>query len=113
MEALAIIGLVVVVVVVLAVVLVPLVAIASILNGYVLRILWGWFVVPLFHLPNLTIAQAIGLTMVVGLLTHRSRTDGREKTKEEKRKETIEFFAELFLYPFITLGVGWIVHLYV
>ena len=113
MEVLAVVGLVVIVVVMLAVVLIPLIALGSIINGYVLRILWGWFIVPIFHLPSLTIAQAIGLSMVVGLLTHRSRnSDGREKTEKEKKKELISFIAELFLFPFITLGVGWIVHQY-
>ena len=38
-------------------------------DGYVLSILWRWFAVPLFHLPVLTIAQAIGVSVIVALLT--------------------------------------------
>ena len=32
---------------------------AIIMNGWILSIMWGWFIVPLFHLPELTIHYAI------------------------------------------------------
>ena len=39
-------------------------------EGYVLMTLWGWFIVPTFRLPALTLALAIGVTCVIGLMTH-------------------------------------------
>jgi hypothetical protein len=38
------------------------------LNAWVLVILWGWFMVPLFGLPALNIPYAIGIQLVLGLL---------------------------------------------
>ena len=36
--------------------------------GYVLMVLWGWYVVPQFGLPSLTLAIAVGLIMAFGAL---------------------------------------------
>ena len=33
--------------------------------GYALSVLWGWFMVPLFGLPVLSVAQAYGVALVV------------------------------------------------
>jgi hypothetical protein len=33
---------------------------AAVFNGYALSILWGWFVVPTFGVPALTVVQAHG-----------------------------------------------------
>lgn len=40
----------------------------TILSGYVLSVLWGWFIVPTFGLPLLTIPVAIGVMLVVAYL---------------------------------------------
>ena len=42
------------------------------LNGLVLSVLWGWFMVPL-GVPGINIAHAIGISCVVGLLSHQPR----------------------------------------
>ena len=34
-------------------------------SGYTLSVLWGWFMVPAFGLPALSVAQAYGLALVV------------------------------------------------
>jgi len=47
-----------------------LAALYAIWGGYVLTCLWGWFVVPTFALPPLTLAQAIGVSLIVGYLTN-------------------------------------------
>lgn len=36
-------------------------------EGYAISVLWGWFVVPVFHAPPLHLAQAIGLDLVVSV----------------------------------------------
>ena len=35
--------------------------------GFTVSVLWGWFVVPIFGLPALTVAQAYGLALVIRL----------------------------------------------
>jgi hypothetical protein len=43
---------------------------SAMFNGYALSVLWGWFIVPTFNLPPLSVAPAIGVAMVVSYLTH-------------------------------------------
>lgn len=85
-------------------------ALSSMWSGYVLSILWGWFVVPTFGLPSLSVVTAIGIAIVVSYLTHQIYT-GREEKKEWSEK-----FADMIGYgilkPLIALGFGWVVHLF-
>lgn len=43
------------------------ICIASLCGGIVLSITWGWFIVPVFHLPTMTALQGIGVNFVVGI----------------------------------------------
>ena len=38
---------------------------STIFCGWVLKILWGWFIVPTFGLPILSIPSAIGFSLVI------------------------------------------------
>lgn len=108
---------------------VAFVAVGALIDGWVLSILWGWFMVPVFHLPSLAIAPAIGIALMIGLLTREvPRPFIEEKTPQpviEKTSRTnIEqmergFWEKLatnvvmpWLAPFITLFLGWVVHLF-
>lgn len=75
---------------------------ALVLSGFTIVTLWQWFVVPVFHLPLLTIAQALGLALLVGYFT----------TNPSARQERTagEFFAELFSKPLTCFALGWIFH---
>lgn len=54
-------------------------ALSAWLRGYVLCVLWGWFIVDTFGLPALTIPQAIGLVLIIIFLTHHDvRTDYKD-----------------------------------
>lgn len=81
------------------------VAAAVTVNGFVLSVMWGWFVVPVFHLPELGLWQAVGLATVLQLFT------GQMHVTREKTEGPGEAFAKLFILPFITLGLGWLVYL--
>lgn len=79
----------------------------SIMNGWALSVLWGWFVVPLFNMPPLSIATAIGFSLVVAMLTH------QEQKSDGKKSSTTEVVAgvvsRVVLTPLLTVFVGWIV----
>ena len=45
------------------------IVISNMFRGFVLSVLWGWFIVPTFNLPVLTIAPAIGVSLIVTFLT--------------------------------------------
>ena len=86
-----------------------LIAASSVWRGYVLTILWGWFVVPVFNLPVLNIATSIGFSLLIGMLTlHRTGIEA-----EKECLSTIARFTSVmsvsFLGPLICLIYGWIV----
>ncbi|HEY3544739.1 MAG TPA: hypothetical protein VGK17_01450 [Propionicimonas sp.] len=41
----------------------------SLLRGFTISTLWGWYVVPTFGAPSLSVVAAIGISLLVGLLT--------------------------------------------
>ena len=83
-------------------------AFSSIWKGYVLTLLWLWFVAPLFGLPFLTLGSAVGLSLVVTFLTYQH---GLAKDEEGKLAvQMINGVTSSFLFPAIALGLGWLVH---
>jgi hypothetical protein len=72
-------------------------------SGFVLTILWGWFVVPLFGPPGLTIPAALGLALVVGYVTK----DGQQmKPREDFGAVVLKVLLGLLLRPAVALGIG-------
>lgn len=74
-------------------------------TGLALSVLWGWFAVPLFGLPALTIWQAYGLVLLV-----RTVQSWSQSKKDEKQSE---IWAKVFIAPPFICGlfllVGWFV----
>lgn len=85
---------------------------SSVWSGYVMSTMWGWFIVPLFHLPSLGVAQAVGIKLFSELFKTTKRTDDKKKTKEEKRDEWIFAIVNAALFPLFMLGFGWVVKLF-
>ena len=79
-------------------------------NGYVLSVLWAWFVVPTFGAERLKVLPAIGLAMVAGKLT--SHLSQREtKTKGLFAGEILGMAAmETLVSAAMFLGFGFVVH---
>lgn len=75
--------------------------------GYVLSVLWGWFLVPL-HLPAVTVAEAIGISLTIGMLT--SKIPEPQQEEEDNREKTIRVLSYAVLYPSLVLFCGSIVH---
>jgi len=74
--------------------------------AWVLTYLWAWFVVPLFGLPVLTLAQAFGLSLVIHYF--HPTTDFRELTSKESKQLCLHYFAK----PAVVLLFGWVVKTY-
>lgn len=80
-------------------------------SGYVLSVLWGWFIVPTFEgIPALSIPAAIGIASVVGYLTRGLARDTSDHKDPNDR--LIQNIGESFLAPLFTLAFGWVVHLF-
>lgn len=75
-----------------AIVVVPI----SLYYAWTATVLWGWFVVPIFNVPQLTIWQAWGLSLTMGVF--------RPKTA----KSETNWQAVLILPP-MALAVGYII----
>jgi len=84
-----------------------LLAVGVLLNGFVLSILWGWFIVGVFGLPALTVGQAIGVSMVIGFLTYQQTHDSAKKSWAEVLSAGLGL---AILKPLITLAFGWVVY---
>jgi len=84
-----------------------LVAVAVIVNGYVLSVLWGWFIVTTFEARPLGVANAIGLACVVGYLTHQYRP----KTTADKNdfEAFVDSLVHIVTRPAVALLAGWVV----
>lgn len=87
-----------------------LMTVSAIFNGYALSVLWGWFVVPTFGAPQLSIVAAIGIAMVVSYLTH--QVNSCQKEKKKFSEELAGGVTLALLRPSFALLFGWIVHLF-
>ena len=74
------------------------VTVLAILRGWVLSILWGWFIVPFFGLPVLNIPYAIGIALVISYLT----------VSSSKKNDDIDYWRSTAT-PLFALLIGWIV----
>jgi uncharacterized membrane protein SpoIIM required for sporulation len=84
-----------------------LMVLSSMWKGYVLTVLWAWFLVPVFGLPALAIAPAIGLALVVSFLTYQS--DASKEPEGEFSERMAKAVAHALLMPAFVLGIGWVV----
>ena len=82
----------------------------SILSGFVLATLWGWFAVPTLHMPPLNIASAIGISMLVGWFLRNVKSDDRF---QQYKSSPVVLLVVSFLYDvfvaILTLVMGAIV----
>ena len=84
-------------------------AASSVANGFVLGILWKWFVVPVFGLSALTLPQSMGIALIVGSLT-RTYTGDLATKEEPQGKQLGKRILFSFLSPLLALIIGWIIH---
>lgn len=77
-------------------------------RGYVLTILWGWFIVPTFGIKAITIPQAIGLSLIVSFLTYQA-SKSVFADEEEPKKSILQVILS-FIIPATCLLIGWIVN---
>ena len=94
----------------------------TLLHGWVLTVLWGWFVVPQFGVATLSLPTAVGLDILFDFLAYKhsqlpSRSEGagdKEVSWAEKfRRAFVPSFSLSLLRPGVTLAFGWVFHLFV
>jgi hypothetical protein len=70
------------------------------LRGWVLSVLWGWFVTPL-GTPPITIPIALGLSLLISMFT--------QEVKREKEAITVALVSSIVI-SLLSLGIGAIYH---
>jgi hypothetical protein len=80
---------------------------ASLWMGYVVSILWGWYVEPL-GAPHLSVVRAIGVAMTIALMKSPRLPTHKESGKEwSPGQQTLMAIFVWGLGPAIALLVGW------
>ncbi|WP_319228437.1 hypothetical protein [Draconibacterium orientale] len=85
---------------------------ASVVNGFVVMKLWGWFIVPAFEIRPLHMVEAIGIMLFVRFAENRLAV---RKKENEDRSFLVILQENIFLVIFFgafTLLIGWIISLF-
>lgn len=64
--------------------LLGLMVVLSILRGFVLSQLWGWFIVPI-GVPSISVPQAIGIAIIASVLTY-APSDAMQEKRDSAQK---------------------------
>jgi hypothetical protein len=75
-------------------------------RGYVLSILWQWFVMPVFEIAALSVVQAIGIALFIHVATP---ADGGSPQSDSEIQQRIVI---ALTWPVFTLVLGWFVRLF-
>lgn len=83
-------------------------ALGIIWYGYVLSIIWGWYIAPTFGLPTLNIPTAFGIALIFRYMgpSTESTTDVKDKSWREVISGAI---VKIFGGPAIALLFAWII----
>lgn len=76
----------------------------AVIRGFVLSVLWDWFMVPL-GVAEIGIAWAIGLSLIVGFFTSHLYSG-------ENKKDAGEIVVGGIFNSLFALFLGWIIHLF-
>jgi hypothetical protein len=88
----------------LAVALLPVtIPLSVLLRAWVIVLLWGWFIEPMWHITTPTRGSAVGLSLLVSFLTYDS------STKKDDRSLWVGYVI-IFIGPLLTAFAGWCVH---
>lgn len=81
---------------------------ASVMRGWVLKIIWGWFLVPL-GVPAVGIVQALGISALVGMLTHEMAGTQGHKYDDNKNVNLMTSIFLAFVQPLAVLFFCWLI----
>lgn len=84
-----------------------------VLNGITIRLLWGWFVSPVFHIRAPSVALCVGLGCIVNWLTYHSNIGDRPSEEYREKSDPWSQLAVSVFSCLLTMGLGYIIHLFV
>jgi membrane protein CcdC involved in cytochrome C biogenesis len=78
--------------------------------GYILSKLWLWFIMPVFHLPELSLGYAMGLGLIFDLILIgvSNQTDASNLNSNQLTSRALNL---MFARPLSILFIGWLIHI--
>lgn len=76
----------------------------AVFAAFVVTKLWGWFIVPFFETKPLTIAYALGFSLIVSLY---------KGIKIDDKEKDLEHYVIITIIPPLALLFGWILQFFV
>ena len=76
----------------------------AIVRGFVLTVLWAWFVTEPFGVHQISVPEGLGIALIVGMLTHNYNEN------ENLDRDLLENLMVSLVSPVVTLAFGWIYH---
>lgn len=85
--------------------------IGMLMQAWAVVTLWAWFITP-YGVAQISMATAIGVSLIITLFITHPTSD---KTGETKSVSTIlgELAGRMLLTPLVTVGIGWVVTLFI
>lgn len=90
-----------------------LIVVGAVANGLVLSQLWDWFVVETFNVPGINAFQAIGISLIAGMLTKGSTSRESDEEEHSVWYSLSLAFALAIVSPLFALFVGWTIYQFV
>lgn len=90
-----------------AIVLLAITPVTIVINGFLMRLFWSWFVVPHFGAAPLSVPVAIGLMMIAMFAVHHPSSIKGQKI------DIATTIIGAFMRPLLYLLEAWIVHQFV
>lgn len=75
----------------------------AVVRGFVLTVLWAWFVTEPFGVHQISIPEGLGIALIVGMLIYGSNDSATDR-------DHMESFISAAVAPIIMLAFGWIFH---
>jgi len=85
---------------------VAILVVTLVISGWAIFLLWGWFIVPMFSVSEMSIAQAMGISLFVALFI------GEKQDSDDKQRELIDVVRVIVAAVFRLLCIvflGWII----
>ena len=84
---------------------------AILARGYALSVIWGWYIAPLFKMDNISIVNAIGLSIIFGMLTGNGKSGQDESLKGKSNRYKLAYGILVGVFaPLMTLAFAWLVY---
>jgi hypothetical protein len=88
------------------------------LRALAISLTWTWFVSPVFNVPAVSVLQAVGISMFIGvLIAPLTDYNGWRQSKENKETAFGELivwaFSNAAINPLLAIGFAWLWHVFI